>query len=402
MTSPPPRPRGIVVSAGATATVSGTTLSGNLASSVGIDLEPTVIGPDTVLPGDTTIGSASCSGAANTVIGYADGIAVSGDTNAGDTPVGNPTITVARNVIGGAGTGIVAHDTVAGSSPGDVNLTVACNNISDAISGTGIALEGAQGERVGGAFSNFGNTLEVDAVGLAVLPCSSCSPALNSTGNLIGHNVVGTAAGNGNTEFGVLIGGLSTPPEFGGPYPDQGGNTFLSNKWVGNGTTAEIFGANVLDGSGDGANAPVTCSCVLGAPGLPANHTPTSIPVKNTGGSTVLAQGSIITVGGANYGRSTPPGLGNVAQFYVSTNQTLPGTPSGVTTNISVTEIVPAPGLLDTPFVAIAQGAALSVSRLSTGASSNSYSGNSCAPDLGGSATLNTGSSTPSPGYDAC
>jgi hypothetical protein len=383
---------GILVTDGGTATVTGNTVSNNsdptacgasqAACGAGIAVIPNGSGANA---GNTTVGiteSLVPSGSGNTVSGNDIGIEVAFN------PAGSPSaVTVNGNTVSGLTTGVA----LANVGEGAQSVQLEANSISGSAGGAGLALSGVIGQTLGGGNSALGNNISGNGVGVAFVP--GAGPA-EDQGNLFEHNNV-----SDNLAIGVSLSGDATPPEFQGPYPTPGSepNTFTANIWTGNGDTSEAAGANVLDAAASTVANTVGAPVLTLAADVPAGTTPTSFSISQSGATDyTIPMGTILQVGGASYGSPLSPGSAN---FYVAAN-TVIGPDTGPATTVAVTDLVPT---LDTPFTIINAGNLFTVQTLNSVASTNVYGTlNSCKPDIGGSATLNAGSSIPVDGYYAC
>ena len=119
---------------------------------------------------------------------------------------------------------------------------------------------------------------------------------------------------------------------------------------------------------------------------VPAGSAPTSFQVTTSGATNyTIPMGTILNVGGAVYGNPLSP---NTGDFYVAANTVIG--PGSTPTSVPVTSLVAS---LDTPIAVINVGNTFSADTLASAVSTNVYATNSCAPSIGGSATLNAGSS---------
>jgi hypothetical protein len=300
---------------------------------------------------------------------------------------GASAVTINGNTVSGLTTGVA----LANVGEGAQTVQLEANSISGSAGGAGLALSGVIGQTLGGANSALGNNISGNGVGVAFVP--GAGPA-EDQGNTFEHNNV-----SDNLAIGVSLSGDATPPEFQGPYPTPGSepNIFTANIWTGNGDTSEAAGANVLDAAASTVANTVGAPVLTLAADVPAGTTPTSFSISQSGATDyTIPMGTILQVGGASYGSPLSPGSAN---FYVAAN-TVIGPDTGPATTVAVTDLVPT---LDTPFTIINAGNVFSVQTLNSVASTNVYGTlNSCKPDIGGSATLNAGSSIPVDGYYAC
>jgi hypothetical protein len=391
-------PIGIAVTSGAKASVSGNSVVNNTDT-----VDPVAAGQDgigiaigTGAPGGNAaagtsvgvanFGTGTATGTGNTLTGNDNGIVAVDDP----TALTVYSVQIAGNTVGSTSVGIA---TVAwGLNPGH-SVTDQGNNANGTLLGVGIAEVGDVGQTVGGSNSTLGNHADGNGVGLAL-------ETLNPGGITNASDTIQFNEMSGNLAFGALVEGKNLFPEFQGPVApaNQGVSTLKNNTWSGNGTTTQAFGANVADfGSVAGPGAGTCAACVLGA-SVPAGTVPTSLTITNTGATVTIAQGEILTINGPSFGNPLAP---NSAQFYVKSNTVLP---ANVPTSVPVSADVP---VKDTPFSVIPSGtSAVNTKPGAPGGAGQAYGSgamaNSCSPFIGGSATLNTGTSTPIGGYYAC
>ena len=407
-------PIGILVSDSATATVTDNTVTGNTdvnGKGIGIAVVPYTDGDNA---GNTTIGiteSLVPTGSGNSVSGNDTGIEAAFNPAGG---FGASAVTINGNTVSGIDSGVIIANS--GVNPTDNVAQFEANTVSGTSSGPGLTLAGDTGLTIGGISSTFGNSIDGNGVGVVFAP----GPALTggSLGNTLEHNDV-----SNNLAIGVELSGCSTPEEFGGPFPGPAGpancagapggsgsqpNLLTANTWSGNGTTSQAFGANVLDSANDAVN-PIAAPLLTLSADVPAGSNPTSFTITtNSVSNYTIPMGTILNLQGptnplckegpaapgCDFGNPTSP---NTSNFYVMANTVI--APGLVGTSVPVTDLVAS---LDTPFTVINTGTAIAQSKLASAASTNVYTLDTCKPDIGGSATLNAGSSTPVGGYYAC
>ncbi len=266
-------PVGIVVTGGATANVDGNTVSGiadTAGDGTGIALIPA---SDGTSAGTTVVGvnelNNPSTGKGNKVSASDTGIVVHGvDTGFNDTF----SYQVNANVVSSANVaGLVLADL--GYGFGSLGAPAELNSVSGVPLGSGIILQGVKNQVFGGASASTGNTSSGNGLGLVLLPCTDpvCQsvvpgPALATTANTVQNNSM-----TNNSGYGVLTLGGYQPLEVASSTSGAPGvnglfastaNTFNSNTWTGNSTSApQNHASNILDGTGWGGG----CAALAGA-----------------------------------------------------------------------------------------------------------------------------------------